>query len=238
MDPSISDAITAARRLFLHYKSSNHGRLDQQVRLTSLREQSWVGGTDKIGAIKAAERLLGIEIKVQEFPPFSADFDPILATLLRYDNKAKIFIAERENFCRQRFFIAKELCHLLMDNGEEDRFVHHTKDIIKLLSDLLLDEGIPPQETYPAYSSEMFAYWGACELLLPPEFTEKADEILTSGASNSLHQTALHFRVPKALVEQRFLNTKTRSLFDEAHDKHSYKTVDLQPVNLGPNRNK
>jgi Zn-dependent peptidase ImmA (M78 family) len=236
MDESFLEAIASARQLFLHHKNHNKNQLDKQVRLTSIREPGWDSGAKKVGLLESASRILGMSITVKEFPVMGGHDEPIHAMLMRYENRALIYVSEDENFCYKRFYIAKELCHLLMDNGKEDRFIHTSKDIKKLLSDLSLQDGLSTENEYPAYRSEILAYWGAVELLLPSEYEEKALELLRAGGSNSLHNTALEFRAPKAIVGRRYLDESFLRIYAEAYKEHSYKTIIMQPVALGPNR--
>ena len=242
MDMEIPAAVLPARRLFLHYlHSCNGGRLDRQVRLTAVKENSWSQGVAKIGLIEAARRLMGIPISVTEFPSMpgaSSDNAPIKAMLARYKNEAKIYVSDEENFCHQRFYVAKELCHLMMDTGHTEVFVQESSDIVQLLKDLQLPDGHAPSKITEAFKSEILAYWGAVELLLPPEFTTKAQEILNSGSSDSLYQAALEFRVPKSIVERRYLDEDTQAVFEEIYKSHDYKTIDLVPVAMGPKRPK
>ena len=238
MEPLLLEAIVSALNLFLNYKNCNNNKLDQQVRLNTLRENSWLSGEEKVGLINSAEILTGMQIIVQEFPPLNDSVDPIYAMLNRYEDKAKVYVSENENFCHLRFYTAKELCHLLMDKGDDDSFTNTTSGIIKLISDLQSTfNGSMLSNGYPAYDSEICAYWAACELLLPPEFTEKADEILSSGSADSLRDAAMYFRVPKKIIEQRYLDKSTRDLFDEVHNDHQYQTVSLRPAKLGPKQN-
>lgn len=237
-EASIEAAVVAARRLFLSYKDENNGHLSNQVQLTAVRQAGWHPGDKKVGLIDSASRLTGLTISVSEFPPTPCaaqgdpSGDPIKALLVRKERAVKIYVSERENFCHKRFYVAKELCHLLIDDAGGSQYVHEAHDITRLLKDLLAEHTKEPD--YPAYDSEMCAFWGACEMLLPPEFTDKALELLNRGSGDDLYQAALHFRIPKGLIEQRYLEDTVRDVFEGIHKMPDYQNVKLRPVSLGP----
>lgn len=130
--------------------------------------------------------------------------DMFYARLDRYDLVSKIWYSEKLNSCWSRFFIAKELVHVLC--GDTKNF---TKKPLNLIDSIIDD--IPLTEEMEDCMIEYQAFYGAIELLLPEHLYDKLYELSKNNKTN--REIAKEFRIPEKIIELR-LSEERRNAFD------------------------
>lgn len=139
---------------------------------------------DAVSRMTVFGQVYPIKVSVASWDPRS-----IFALLLRYDGAAEIRVSNRLNRCWTRFSVAKELCHLLVD----DLIEYRTADPVELAMDLISGR----RTTMPGIS-ETRAEYGAIELLLPWHTRPEIAKMVSDGAST--YQIAYRYRVPEKYV--------------------------------------
>ena len=141
-------------------------------------------------------------INVQSFPPQG---NQIKGTLNRYKSHADIFFSDKETFCWQRYIVAKELAHLLIDTPAE-----YTVRPSSLMEQLV--SGIPlwllrrdHSQDDAAFDSEMTAMVAGIEMLLPWEHRPHFQKCFEQGKDNL--EIAEEFKVPKYVVSNMLTPT-------------------------------
>lgn len=115
--------------------------------------------------------------------------DAFWGMLVRGRVKSKIYVSSKLNNCWTRFVVAKELCHLIIDNSEGKSY---TTDLIELASNLITRN---VQIDSHALNSEPLAMIMACELMMP----YSQNDTLASS-SNSYH-IAMSFGMPEKMID-------------------------------------
>lgn len=126
------------------------------------------------------------------------------ARLDRYNLSSSIWYSEQLNSCWSRFYIAKELVHVLC--GDTKNF---TKKPLPLIDSIIND--IPLTEDMEDCMLEIQAFYGAIELLLPEHLHDKLYELSKNNKTN--REIAEEFRVPEKIIEYR-LGEVGRRIFD------------------------
>ncbi len=126
------------------------------------------------------------------------------ARLDRYKSESYIRYSEGLNTCWSRFYIAKELTHILC--GDERNF---TKDILPLTDAIIND--IELTDDMEDCMLEFQAFYGAIELLLPSYFYDELYQCEKSG--NTHREIAEKFRIPEKVIAFR-LSESGKSMFD------------------------
>jgi len=114
---------------------------------------------------------------------------------------AKLFYSETISNCWQRWAVAKEFIHLLIDTGKK----HVTRDPADLLNQLLAGfNSSGAVEKNPEVNSEHVAIFGATELLLPEQFRADILSLKKSGSSDL--EIATLYRAPERIVAVYFMD--------------------------------
>jgi hypothetical protein len=137
-------------------------------------------------------------------PPYSitiSSFEPlgqIVATFLRYENKAEISFASTLHPFWQRYIVTKELAHLLIDTPKD-----YTETPSAVIAQIIA--GIPlvllresEESGDSSYQSEKLACIAAIEMLLPWRFRDEVQNLQNKG--NGPQEIGAAFEVPPHIV--------------------------------------
>jgi Zn-dependent peptidase ImmA (M78 family) len=130
--------------------------------------------------------------------PFSAEYTR--GMLLRYNNKAIIYVRHQLDDDWKRFTAVKETCHVFLDE-QEDWSTDGVKTIADLQSDLTLSAN--GQVAKKTSQSEALAELAAIELMYPYE-CRMAD--LQDGSQSST-KIAIQHGMPQAMVERALMDS-------------------------------
>jgi Zn-dependent peptidase ImmA (M78 family) len=131
------------------------------------------------------------------------------ARLDRYKAASNIRYSESLNTCWSRFYIAKELTHILC--GDEKNY---TKSILPLTDAIIND--IELTDEMEDCMLEFQAFYGAIELLLPSFLSNKLYELEKNG--ETYRKIAETFRIPEKVIAFR-LSESGKSIFDNFEKK-------------------
>lgn len=140
--------------------------------------------------------------------------EEVNAFIARYEKACFIWVSLQANHCYKRYYICKELIHVLtFEDG--NRFADYTSDQVTRLIRGLLSKGLKVGESYSdSIKMEYAAYLGAIELLMPtyrmPEYIEYI-EAVKDYAENELKirdfnpyaELAKRIEVPEFIVTAR-----------------------------------
>ncbi|MCL5767349.1 hypothetical protein [Acinetobacter sp. ANC5681] len=146
------------------------------------------------------------------------------------NGKTQILVNDINNFCWKRFYILKEIVHVVSSNIENTTI--GTDRIAEVLTNLH-DKNFDFLAQDKALLSEVEAGWGAIELLLTKEIVEK-EEAAVGGYKNltdkHITDIAHKYRVPKVVVRARFTNEACRSIYDTAYKSTLYQNAQFMPI--------
>ncbi|ORU90632.1 MAG: hypothetical protein A6F71_06640 [Cycloclasticus sp. symbiont of Poecilosclerida sp. M] len=183
----IVEVLLAARSITTDYQSQfNH---DSPIRIFK----------DGIQEIVAKQTDHQIQITCLDWPG-----NMFAARLDRYNDVSKIWYSSTLNTCWSRFFIAKELAHIICGNEQ-----NYTKSLLPLVDSII--HGIPLTEEMEDCMLEHQAFYGAIELLLPEHLY---DDLYTQANAKTNRELAEHFRVPENIIDYR-LSEPARKMFNE-----------------------
>jgi Zn-dependent peptidase ImmA (M78 family) len=134
---------------------------------------------------------------------FEAEF--IRGMLLRYPDRAEIFVRRNLDNDLKRFTTVKEVCHIFLDE-KEDWSPDGVQTITDLKNDIILDDELAK----PTSQSETVAELAAMELMYPYE-CRAGDKAGVANGQQSISKIALHHKMPSAWVE-RALSTRYQEL--------------------------
>jgi len=160
------------------------------------------GNTDEIdiGELKdVISQYTNIKITVKEVDWGAHRF---LGTIQRFDTHATIYVAAKGKkgdvgkitHCEQRFVIAKEMGHLVID--QPDNLTVHAVSLIKELCNPIVAKFDSHQPLQSEYVAEIFAI----ETLFPYQTRQPHLERIRRGEDTAL-SVATHFRIPEKRVE-------------------------------------
>ena len=122
-------------------------------------------------------------------------------TIQRFDNLARIYVAMqgekdepgRLSYCEQRFVVAKEMGHLVIDSP--DNFTVNAVDLVEELCAPMLAKLDGRHQLQSEYITEIFAI----ECLFPYNRRQAHIQQIRDGSTTAL-EVATHFRVPEKQV--------------------------------------
>ncbi|ORU89598.1 MAG: hypothetical protein A6F71_01125 [Cycloclasticus sp. symbiont of Poecilosclerida sp. M] len=130
-----------------------------------------------------------------------ASSDKILAYCLRNNDSHKVYVI-RQNPCWTRYYIAKELSHLLVFSNK------NTTSTLEGLDDLL--SGLINKGESLAVNAENIAYFAAIEMLIPSDIVPKLlnargvlEDIVDDNSDGPNLRIAKKLLVPERIVEYR-----------------------------------
>lgn len=222
MSELLCSVLIAARKLTLAYKRIQTP-LPCPIAIHADPRKGWYGAERPQGCLTAAERLLNKKIEVLAAPPLGNE-NPIAACVLDYGDKAEVYVSTAQNYCWQRFLVAKELAHLLICD-DSNRTPITSEDVATLLSELI-NNVIPDKN--PILQVESLAYIAAIEILLPMEHAEAASRRLAEG--ESILDVAKAYRLPKKVMEFRLSDPRVRLMFESAYQSHGFQHAEFAAV--------
>lgn len=135
----------------------------------------------------------------------------------------QIFLNEASNHCWQRFYVCKEIIHIIASNKQNATL--GCEKINSIIQALQLQEFIP---TNPANTIEHEAKLGAIELLLPKELVDQENINHPDGYSeNDLDDISKKYRVPRNLVALRFTNKEIINFYNSCYQNTKYKNAEF-----------
>lgn len=148
------------------------------------------------------EKQTGQEISITCLPWPGSMF---AARLDRYESISNIWYSNQLNSCWSRFYIAKELVHILC--GDERNF---TKNPIRLIDSIINSDILALEADMDDCMMEFQVRNVAISLLLPQHLSKKLYEL---AATKTNREIAGAFKVPEKLIEFR-LSEAGRELFN------------------------
>lgn len=220
-------AVISVRPLIDKYKSLNRGELVPPIKNTTTQTPGWSANpSTHRGLIRAATVLLNCPVIIKKFPRIP-NVEPMIAAMMRrYSDRIEIDVSEEENFCYQRFYVAKELCHAFLIERVDNTQTKSCAEVVTLISDLL--NGVTPRDANTPLMAEEAAYYGAIEILLPSEFQEEILRDVEAGMA--FRSIAVKYRVPEKLIQFRYARTDIVELYNDIYSSHDYKTYKFAPV--------
>ena len=138
------------------------------------------------------------------------------------NEEVMIYVNASNNHCWQRFFICKELIHVVASNAENATLGYSriNEVIERIQAENLFASGIDK-----AYDIELDAEFGAIELLLPKELVEAEDK-RANGYLNytdaDIDRIAETYKVPKLVIKARLTNLKFRQAFEDCYKQYKF----------------
>lgn len=195
--------------------------------------KGWLGSTELCSVLNNS---LGIpypcSIKSFELPDEALAETQLMSYVKIGQNKeVQIFVNNANNHCWKRYFICKEIIHVIASKKENATLgFARINDVIERLQ---AENMLPGSLTDPAYAIEIDAEFGAIELLMPKELVEQCDVIAKGRGGYSeqlISEIAKKYKVPALLVKWRLTNNTFRKAFDECYHDHKYKNVEFIPI--------
>lgn len=212
------EAFVASKRLQRLYKTFNNNSLEPYIQINTISLPiGWSDNKRVFGLKQVVEITTKKDISIEIFPPVGPS-SSVDAFLLSHDEINRIFVSNTRNYCWQRFLVAKELMHIVMQvPGNITQIT--SQSVERLISCILNAAPVRSQELLAEY----VAYIAAIELLFPKDFVETAAAMVAEG--RQLHDVALRFKVPRVAIEFR-LREDIKSLFDELYQSSKYKNAE------------
>lgn len=144
------------------------------------------------------------------------------------NKEIQIFLNEINNFCWQRFFIFKELIHVVSSNPENATkgYVHLTQVLTNMH-----DQNFKTSDS--AFWAEEDAKSGAIELLLPKEIVETVEKQYGGYekiSDKEIYEIAYKYKVPKVIVKLRIKDMDVREYFEKAYKSSLYQNAQFLPL--------
>lgn len=167
---------------------------------------------------KAVESIISKPIEIEQFEDSIApNIDGMCA---EFEDKAVVFVNKKHNFCWSRFYVAKEMAHLLMNHATTELRTTDTVIISHTINALLNDLKVEGDSEF--IQSELDAYMGAVEMLLPKPAVE---EFLRTQAS--YEQIAESMKVPKRISSTR-IDDRVVAMHNEIYSSPMYDVAILR----------
>ena len=140
------------------------------------------------------------------------------------DNVVQIFVNSSSNFCWQRYYICKEIIHIIASTKENSTLGYD--NINAVIEGIQLKEF--SQAPAPDVQIEHEANLGAVELLMPKEMIETEDASHPNGYNDlDIQEIAYRYKVPKMLVKWRLTKSEVRTFYERCYQSYEYKNADF-----------
>jgi hypothetical protein len=123
---------------------------------------------------------------------------------------ARLHYSTSIKYCWQRFAIAKECVHMMIDTNKR----HVTRDAVDLVNRMMNKASSMLDGTDAEVDSEMAAIFGATELLLPSVF--RSDILAMKSKDMTDRQIAEKYKAPE-LVVSAYLSESYQTLLDKMY---------------------
>lgn len=195
--------------------------------------RGWLGSSQVCSVLNES---LGIpypcSIKGFEFPSEALPETQLMSFVkIGQNQEVTIFVNNINNHCWKRYFICKEIIHVIASKKENATLGFAR--INEVIEHLLAQNLLPSSLSDPAYAIEIDAEFGAIELLLPKELVEQCDILADrrGGYSDQLiAEIASKYKVPALIVKVRLTNDAFRKAFNDCYEEHRYKHVEFMPI--------
>ncbi|MGB5886015.1 MAG: ImmA/IrrE family metallo-endopeptidase [Acinetobacter venetianus] len=144
------------------------------------------------------------------------------------NNEINIFLNDVNNHCWKRFFIFKELIHVVSSNKENATV--GSKHLLEVLTNLH-DQNFKTSDS--AFWAEEDAKFGAIEILLPKELVEQIEnqyESFEDITDKDIYEIAHKYKIPKVIVKLRLKDAEVRDYFARAYKSSLYHNAQFMPV--------
>lgn len=144
------------------------------------------------------------------------------------NKEISIFLNEVNNHCWQRFFLFKELIHVVSSNKENSTV--GSQHLFEVLTNLH-DQNFKTSDS--AFWAEEDAKLGAIEILLPKEIVEQietAHESFEDITDKEIYAIAHKYKIPKVIVKLRLKDAEIREHFARAYKSSLYQNAQFMPV--------
>lgn len=144
------------------------------------------------------------------------------------NKEINIFLNDVNNHCWQRFFIFKELIHVVSSNKENATV--GSKHLFDVLTNLH-DQNFKTSDS--AFWAEEDAKFGAIEILLPKEIVEQIEvehETLENITDKEIYEIAHKYKIPKVIVKLRLKDVEVREHFTKAYKSSLYQNAQFMPI--------
>lgn len=209
------EAVCSARKLIKRL-----GYFQKHIKQELPGRRGWMGATHIAPSIND---LTGIPypcvIKTFSLKEISPNLEAKVMSYVKIgqDDEITIFVNRDNNYCWRRFFICKEIIHVLASNQTNVTigFDRISEVIEKIQQDNLLPQGMDE-----AYDIEMDAQLGAIELLLPKELVEAEDRRVgdySKYTDEDIDRISELYKVPKLIVKPRLTIASVRRAFESCY---------------------
>ncbi|MCK9622759.1 MAG: ImmA/IrrE family metallo-endopeptidase [Methylobacter sp.] len=147
------------------------------------------------GLADAVQSIVGKSVLIQEFD--ANDAPNVDGMLVEQADKAIIFVNKGLNFCWRRFFVAKELTHLLMNHGDSDCRAGSSDDVKEVIQNFFTKNLFGSNAQHK--NTEHEAMFIAVELLFPNQLRQ-----LTYTEMLLPREIAQKVKVPEIVIASRF----------------------------------
>lgn len=138
------------------------------------------------------------------------------------DNKHVIFVNANSNYCWKRFYVCKELIHILASS--KSNATKTDTEAISLLTQLISSV---PTFSDDAARIESAAFFGAMELLLSKEMVLSI--LNNNNGQVNIEDVSQQYRLPKLVVEARFSDNVV-DIFNDIYSHSAYINAKFLPT--------
>lgn len=193
-------------------------------------KKGWVSGQgleiDNIWGVRYPVRIHMFDLT--EFSDKTIDHMVMSYVKIGQNKEINIFLNDVNNHCWKRFFIFKELIHVVSSNKENATV--GSKHLLEVLTNLH-DQNFKTSDS--AFWAEEDAKFGAIEILLPKELVEQIEnqyESLDAITDKDIYEIAHKYKIPKVIVKLRLKDIEVRDCFSRAYKSSLYHNAQFMPV--------
>ena len=193
-------------------------------------KKGWVSGQgleiDNIWGVRYPVRIHMFDLT--EFSDKTIDHMVMSYVKIGQNKEINIFLNDVNNHCWKRFFIFKELIHVVSSNKENATV--GSKHLLEVLTNLH-DQNFKTSDS--AFWAEEDAKFGAIEILLPKELVEQIEnqyESLDAITDKDIYEIAHKYKIPKVIVKLRLKDIEVRDYFSRAYKSSLYHNAQFMPV--------
>ena len=193
-------------------------------------KKGWVSGQgleiDNIWCVRYPVRIHMFDLT--EFSDKTIDHMVMSYVKIGQNKEINIFLNDVNNHCWKRFFIFKELIHVVSSNKENATV--GSKHLLEVLTNLH-DQNFKTSDS--AFWAEEDAKFGAIEILLPKELVEQIEnqyESLDAITDKDIYEIAHKYKIPKVIVKLRLKDIEVRDYFSRAYKSSLYHNAQFMPV--------
>ncbi|MHB1117733.1 ImmA/IrrE family metallo-endopeptidase [Sideroxydans sp.] len=178
------------------------------IRSIKANKPGWAQGLNILATLlDAVQSIISKPVEIELFDDTTApNIDGMCS---EFEDKAIVFVNKKHNYCWARFFVAKELAHLLMNHKLDMLRTVDAEIIVNTITGLLNPHDLRDDSIY--LQSEFEAYMGAVEMLLSKDSLDKF-----SGVANPDEHISQAMKIPKRIVAMR-ITDKVSAMHDQIY---------------------